>query len=141
MPNPSGTIANLRPAPPGNQRRLVHGAYSTRRELSAEGEALVAELLAAPHVIPADRLAVEELASLVDLIARIDAALADGRVENRRGEARSLIDLRRRLSGQLERWLRELGLTPAARAEWAARLGGQSLGAEIARLRAERGAP
>ena len=28
----------------------------------------------------------------------------------------------RHVSGRLERWLREFGLTPAARAEWAARL-------------------
>ena len=42
---------------------------------------------------------------------RVDAALSDGRVENRKGQVRSLIDLRNSLSGRLERWLREFGVT------------------------------
>jgi hypothetical protein len=54
-------------------------------------------------------------------------------VENHKGQVRSLIDLRNRLSGRLERWLREYGLTPAARAEWAARLAEGGLGSQIRR--------
>jgi hypothetical protein len=51
----------------------------------------------------------------VVLLNRVDAALSDDRVENRRGQVRSPIDPRNRLSGRLERWLRDFGLTRAAR--------------------------
>jgi hypothetical protein len=66
-----------------------------------DGEAL---LEAAPHTIRLDRIGAEEIGALIVLLDRVDAALSDGRVENRKGQVRSLIDLRNRLSGRLERW-------------------------------------
>ena len=68
-------------------------------------------LEAAPHTTALDRIGAEEIGSRVVLMDRVDAALSDGRVENRKGQVRSLIDLRSRLSGRLERWLREFGVT------------------------------
>lgn len=62
-----------------------------------------------------------EAARLVLLAARIDAALGDGRVESR-GKLRQLVAERRLLSTQLAQWFQLLGLTPDARATWAARL-------------------
>jgi hypothetical protein len=97
-----------------------------RPTLSEGARALVDDLMSAPHVVPIDRLATLEIASLVDLIANVDRALADGRVENRRGQLRTLVDARGRLSSKLQAWLEAFGATPAARAEWAAPLAGQT---------------
>ena len=73
----------------------------------------------------------------MDLLGRIDAALADGRVESGRGQARALLDIRLRASGKLQGWVAQLGLTPAARATWAAQLGGGGLVADLRRRQAE----
>jgi hypothetical protein len=78
-----------------------------------------------PHVTDADRFAAEEVARLMLLIERVDSALGDGVVE-RRGRPRALIEHRRRLSSQLERWLTHFGLTPHARATWVRGLGGRT---------------
>jgi hypothetical protein len=137
--NEAGHPATLKPGSPGRQNRLVHGAYSLRRELDPRALEIADALLdAAPHTIPLDRIGAEEIGALIVTMDRIDAALSDGRVENRRGQVRSLIDLRNRLSGRLERWLAQYGFTPASRAEWAARLAEGGLGAQIRqRLEAE----
>jgi hypothetical protein len=130
--NEAGHPSTLVASHPGNRNRELHGAYSLRRELDPRATEIADALLdAAPHTIPLDRIGAEEIGSLIVTMDRIDVALSDGRVENRRGQVRSLIDLRSRLSGRLERWLREFGLTPAARAEWAARLAEGGLGAQI----------
>ena len=89
----------------------------------------------APHVDPLDRLAAAEIGALVVQLDRIDAALADGRVE-RNGTARALITTRMKLSSRLESWLRQFGLTPASRAEWAKQLAeGETLAESIRRRR------
>jgi hypothetical protein len=133
--NQAGNPSTLVAAHPGNQNRFAHGAYSPRRELEPRAAEIAEALLEAPHTVALDRLAAEEIGALVLLLDRVDAALSDGRVENRRGQVRSLIDLRNRLSGRLERWLREFGLTPASRADFAATLAQGGLAAEIARRR------
>jgi Phage terminase, small subunit len=133
-----GNPSTLVSAHPGNSNRLVHGYYSGRPGLSEQAIAIADLLMEAPHVVPLDRIAAEEIGALMDLIGKIDAALADGRVENRRTlNARNLIDVRNRLSKQLSSWLREFGLTPAARAEWAAKLAQPSFQETVERIRRE----
>ena len=51
------------------------------------------DLLSLPHLAESDRLACEEVARLVGLIDRVDAALADGVIE-RRGRPRELLLVR-----------------------------------------------
>jgi hypothetical protein len=122
---------------PRNQHRLVHGAFSklARAELDPAAREIADALMEAPHVDPLDRLAAEEIGALVVQLGRIDAALADGRVE-RNGTARSLIATRTKLSSRLESWLRQFGLTPASRAEWAKQLAeGETLAESIRRRR------
>ena len=64
------------PARPRPERpNYVHGVYSSRRELPPEALALVEDLMSLSHVVPADRLAAEEVARLVYLIGRVDASL------------------------------------------------------------------
>jgi hypothetical protein len=70
----------------------------------------------------------------VTLARQIDGVLAN-RTLTGKGTA-SLLDARLRVSGRLERWLAAYGLTPAARASWAAALArGGSVAEEIARRR------
>jgi hypothetical protein len=93
----------------------------------------------APHTVQLDRIGAEEIGSLLVQLERIDAALEDGRVEGKAGQARALIDLRSRLSGRLEKWLAAYGLTPLSRATWAESLARGGLAAEMARRRAAAG--
>ena len=133
MPNPHGNPEYL-PHPVGNTHAVRHGAYAAGNRVLAPRAAEIAEaLLQLPHVQPLDRLAAEEIGALVARIEALDAAL-DARQPGSRGTA-TLLDLRLRASSRLERWLREFGATPAARAEWAARLAQGGLAAEIARRR------
>jgi hypothetical protein len=86
-------------------------------------------------VTDADQLAAQEVGALVSILERIDAALGDGRVESRKGDARALLDLRRRHSAELGSWLDRFGATPRGRADWARQLAEGGLAAEIARRR------
>lgn len=130
MPNPNGTPSSLIPAESGNVRSWKHGAYSDRFLDGRVGE-IVTELMALPHVHDLDLPSAREIAHLTVLAERIDAALADGRVESKRGQLRALVDQRRRLSAQMERWHEQFGMTPKSRAAWAGR---SSLAAEIRRI-------
>jgi hypothetical protein len=76
----------------------------------------------APHTVPLDAIAAEEIGSIVATLEAIDTDLLARGLTNAEGDARSLLDLRIRMSGRLERWLREFGATPASRAEWAERV-------------------
>jgi hypothetical protein len=133
--NENGHPPTLVAAHPGNTARLLHGAYATRNHPTERGQAVAAWLAALPHVTDADQLAAQEVGALVSILERIDAALGDGRVENRKGEARALLDLRRRYSAELGRWLDRFGATPRGRADWARQLAEGGLAAEIARRR------
>ena len=120
MANPNGTPASLVPAEPGNVRSWKHGAYSERFADERVAE-LVGELLALPHTRDIDLPAAREVAALIVQAEPVDAALADGRVESKRGQLRALLEHRRRLSAQLERWFEQFGMTPKSRATWAGR--------------------
>ncbi len=86
MANRDGHSATLVAAHPGNSNREVHGYYSRRRrELTPEAAEIADELMTLPHVTAADRLAAEKIGRLLAMIDRIDAALADGKVQSRRG--------------------------------------------------------
>ena len=134
--NENGHPMTLQPSHPGNQNRLAHGAYSSNPDLSPRASEVADALMSLPHVAALDRLAAEEIGRLAALLERVDADLADRGLTRKNGEARTLLDLRRRLSGQLERWLREFGATPASRAHFAETLARGGLAAEIARRRA-----
>jgi hypothetical protein len=73
--------------------------------------------MAAGHSTPLDQLAAEEIGALIALIEAADGDLLRKGL-TKKGEARSLLELRIRLSGRLERWLREFGGTPASRLSW-----------------------
>lgn len=116
--NQGGHPQTLQASHPGNRNAEKHGLYSARSaDLDPLAEEVVTALMNARHTVPLDHLAAIEIGRLVVLIDRVDAALGDGQVE-RRGQPRGLIDMRIRLSSRLEKWLRQFGLTPAARSEF-----------------------
>lgn len=133
--NRAGHSQTLVAAHPGNSHRLVHGLYA-KREIAPEVRELADELMSLPHVAETDYAAALEIAKLVLLVDRIDVALSDGRLE-RGMSLRALVDERRRLSMQLERWYSAFGLTPESRLAFARAVGG-GLADELRRIRERR---
>ncbi len=119
--NSEGHHESLIPAQPGNGNALRHGAYSPRT-LTPRAQEIAAGLMAAAHTVPLDQIAAEEIAALIAIVESVDADLAQRGLLNRSGQPRTLLDLRIRLSGRLERWLREFGATPASRVDWVGKL-------------------
>jgi hypothetical protein len=139
MPNPRGHSESLAPAPRGNTRNLQSGAFS-KRIIGERASEIADGLMELPWAQGVDRLAAEEVASVLSALEAIDRALSDGRVEYR-GNARGLLGTKATLTRELRAWLTVLGATPHARAEWAAKLGEPSfkeaVEARIARMREE----
>jgi hypothetical protein len=137
VPNPTGNVEALVPAPEGNAYGLSHGFFS-KRVISERAEAIADGLMLLPFAVPLDRLAAEEIASVIASLEAIDRALSDGRVETR-GKVRGLLSAKVGLTRELRAWLSTFGATPAARAEWAAKLGQPSFKEAVeARIRAQR---
>jgi hypothetical protein len=134
--NRDGHPQTLVAAHPGNNNRLAHGLYSKRREIAPEALEIAADLMQLPHVTDSDYRAAVEIAKLELLVDRIDLAIADAPLE-RRGQVRSLVDQRRRMTTSLERWYVQFGLTPNARAEWAAKLARPSFMEQVEQRRRE----
>jgi hypothetical protein len=116
--NRRGTRSNLVASHPGNSNAVRSGVYSPRT-LAPRAREIAEALMAAPHTVPLDVIAAEEIGSLVALLEAIDSDLLQRGLVDREGEARSMLDHRARVSRQLERWLGEFGATPASRASWA----------------------
>jgi hypothetical protein len=136
--NRRGTPETLVPAQVGNANAAKSGVYSPRL-LAPRAREVADALLAAPHAVPLDQPAAEEIGSLVALLEAIDSDLAKRGLTNRRGDARSLLDLRVRVSGRLERWLREFGATPASRIDWAGKVAYGEVVAAVVRSELGRG--
>lgn len=120
MPNPAGHPETLKPAPKGNSRNLQHGVYSKR--IIAERASTIADgLMSLEWATPLDRLAAEEIASVIASLEAIDRALSDGKVEYR-GKARGLLATKASLTRELRAWLATFGALPSARADWTAKL-------------------
>jgi hypothetical protein len=126
--NKHGHKETLRSQQLGNTNAVRHGAFS-RQTLAPRARELAEALLDAPHTVPLDRIAAEEIGAVVAMLEAIDDDLLERGLTDRHGDARSLVELRIRLSGRLERWLREFGATPASRVQWVERLSrGEALG-------------
>jgi hypothetical protein len=134
--NPNGNTNTLYPVHPGNTNAVKSGAFSRSGRILAPRAAEIADaLMEAPHVVELDRIAAEEIGQLVALVEAIDLDIAERGLRSRR----SLLELRLRASGRLEKWLTQFGGTPQSRATWAATLAQGGLAAEIARRRARTG--
>jgi hypothetical protein len=132
--HPSTLIASH----PGNRSAAKSGAFSRTGAPNAERAQVVASaILEAPHTDALDWIAAREIGALVALIEAIDRDLAKRGGMDGRGNPRKILDMRLRASGRLERWLKEFGLTPASRAEWARTLAEGNLASEIAKRRGQ----
>lgn len=120
--NKKGNPKTLRASQPRNLNALKSGVYSQRARSDREEE-IKSALLAAPFTVPLDESAAAEIASLMSIIEAADRELNEHGLVDRLGRPRGLLDYRIRLSSRLERWLRQFGATPQARAELAAQLG------------------
>jgi hypothetical protein len=80
-----------------------------------------------------DEIGAVEIGRLEALIEAIDRDLAERGLTTRGGNSRRLLDLRLRASRRLAEWLDRYGMTPHARAEWAARLARPSFAEEVER--------
>src|SRR5947207_15180471 len=109
-----------RPVTSQNLSALKHGIYSCRA-LAPRAREVADQLMSLPHVRPLDALAADEIGSIVARLEAIDLDL-DQRGQLGRNGARSLLEHRVRLSRELRSWLREVGGTPKARADFANQL-------------------
>lgn len=138
MSNENGHVETLVRSHPGNRSAERSSAYA-RRSLAqdAEVQEMAAAIMAAPHVQAMDEVGAIEIAKVIILLDRIDADLAErGLVRPRTGEPRGLVDMRRRLSGQLAAWLAAYGMTPSSRAELLRDVAAGSLAVDIQRRQA-----
>jgi hypothetical protein len=119
--NRNGHPDTLQASHPENLNALKSGVYSPRA-LQPRAREVADALLNAPHAVPLDQIAAEEIGSLVATLEAIDTDLERHGLTDDEGNARTLLELRSRLSGRLERWLREFGATPASRIEWVERV-------------------
>lgn len=132
--NSKGHPESLVPAQPGNQNAIRHGLFSSRT-MSPRAQELEDALMSASHTVELDRIAAAEIASLLVLAERMDADIERRGLLNKAGEPRTLIELRIRISGRIERWLSQFGATPASRVDWVGKL---SAGSDlVATLRRE----
>ena len=127
--NKNGHRQTLQASHPKNGNALKAGVYSPRT-LAPRAREVANALIEANHTVPLDQIAAEEIGSIVATLEAIDLDLHERGLTDRRGNARSLLNYRVRLSGRLERWLREFGATPASRVEWVERVSqGKSMAA------------
>lgn len=118
--NNDGYRETLQPRQPENTNAVRNGVYS-RRTLAPRAREIADQILELKHTVALDRIGAEEIGSLVALLEAIDQDLQERGLIDRRGNVRSMVDLRNRVSGRLQRWLREFGATPASRLEWVER--------------------
>jgi hypothetical protein len=108
--NTVGNVGSLVASHPGNTNAVKHGAYSHRlmQERAAE---LEVGLVASCALSPTERLAAQEAARLMATLEAIDRDLEESGLVNKKGEAKSLLNHRARISRQLERWLDRIART------------------------------
>jgi hypothetical protein len=136
--NRDGHPRTLQASHPENRNNLRHGVYSAdKAALEPRAREIAEGILAAPHTIDLDELGAVEIGRLEALIEAIDQDLAERGLTNKRGDVRSLVDLRLRASRRLAEWLDRYGLNPHARADWAAKLGRPSFMEQVEQRRRE----
>jgi hypothetical protein len=135
--SPTVSQDNLVAAHPDNTNALKSGVYSrTGKPLEGRVAELVTAIMEVGHANPLDELIAAELAHQLALAERMDEDIEQrGIVKPRSGEARSIVDLRLRVSRRIQELLTALGLTPKARHDFARSLAAGSLAATLAAQR------
>jgi hypothetical protein len=120
-------------------RPPIHGAQSRKVQVERANE-LAEWVLTMPHTSDLDWAAATEFGRLLAMAEALDADLASRGVTTGSGAVRGAATLRLSVSKAIMSCCQQLGMTPRARAEWAAVLAQGGLAAEIARRRAENAA-
>ena len=120
--NKQGHPSTLQSQQVGNTNAVRSGVYSERL-VAPRAQEIAEALLDTPHRTPLDQIGAEEIGRLIAIIERIDADLAERGLTDKRGGARSLVEMRCRYSTRLERWLHQYAATPASRAEFLRQMG------------------
>ena len=102
--NKRGHPKTLVAAHHGNTNAVRHGAYS-RRMIEPRAAEIAAELLGAFRFTVDQRIAVHEVARCKAILEAIDRDLDERGLVDRKGQARSLLDQRVRVSRRLDDWL------------------------------------
>jgi hypothetical protein len=102
--NPKGHKSTLVARHDGNTNAVKFGVYSDRL-IDVRAVEITDELEKSGALGLIGSLAVQEAARCVALLEAIDQDLAERGVVDKKGNARSLLDLRLRVSTRLERWL------------------------------------
>ena len=108
--NKVGNVASLVASHPGNVNAVKHGAYSGRlmQERAAE---LIVGLVGSCTLSPSEQVAVGEVAQLMATLEAIDRDLDERGLVDKKGESRSILNHRARISRQLDRWLERVANT------------------------------
>jgi hypothetical protein len=121
-------LANLRnapPAPAGNQRSVTHGAYAAIAEAELRDEELrVYQALGADVPVRGDggglpredSIIVRQLAEALVRLNRLTSHVVARGIQRDDGSLRPAVELELRVRGHVLDLLRELGMTPRARA-------------------------
>lgn len=119
-------LRNAPPAPHGNRRHLIHGAYAavSASRIDAKVREMFEAIAADAPVraddggLPAaDALPVRMLAEVLCRLDSIADYLARRGWQDEDGQPRSVLDIEHRLRTHAVELMKELGLTPAARAK------------------------
>jgi hypothetical protein len=114
-----------------------HGVFSrTGRILEPRANEIAGAIMELPHVGGLDAVGAEEIGALVALIEACDQELAKTLVGRGSKDKLGLLKVRLGASSRLERWCRQYGLTPKARAEMASVIAtGESIADTLRRRR------
>jgi hypothetical protein len=105
--NKTGHLKTLVPAHPRNTNAVRHGVFS-RQSIEPRAAEIEEELLGSFAPTAAERIAVHEVARSVAILDAIDRDLDERGVADRKGEARSLLAHRARMSRRLDAWLMKI---------------------------------
>jgi hypothetical protein len=102
--NKNGNPGTLVASHPGNTNAARFGAYSARLN-EARASEIEQSLLQSSEFSATERIAVHQIASCMAMLEAINRDLDERGLVDKRGEARSLLNHRARISRELERWL------------------------------------
>jgi hypothetical protein len=105
--NKNGNPGSLVASHPGNTNAMKSGVYSSRF-IEPRAAEIVADLTESFEFSVVQRIAVEQAARSMAILEAIDRDLDERGLVDKRGEARSLLNHRSRISGQLDRELAKI---------------------------------
>jgi hypothetical protein len=108
--NTKGHPRTLVPAHPGNTNAVRYGVYSNRM-IEPRAAEIEEELLTRFEFTVTQRIAVHEVARCMAILEAVDHDLDERGLVDRKGEARTLLDHRARISRRLDDWLTKISPT------------------------------